>query len=67
MAYYRLYMMDRFSGHIDHVREFEATDDGGAVAVAQGWHEGAPMELWSRHHKVKRWTEAQLADLELHA
>jgi hypothetical protein len=24
MRYYRLYFMDRFSGHIDHFREFEA-------------------------------------------
>ena len=26
MRYYRLYFMDRFSGHIDHFREFEAAD-----------------------------------------
>ena len=27
MPYYRLDFMDRFSGHIDHFREFEAEDD----------------------------------------
>ena len=32
MRYYRLYFMDRFSGHIDHFREFEADDDAAALA-----------------------------------
>jgi len=27
MPYYRLYYFDRFSGHIDHFREFDAKDD----------------------------------------
>ena len=27
MLYYRLYFMDRYSGHIDHFREFEAADE----------------------------------------
>jgi hypothetical protein len=55
MLYYRLYFMDRFSGHIDHVREFEAEDDGGALATADGWATGQPMELWNRYRKLKRW------------
>ncbi len=67
MAHYRLYLMDRFSGHIDHVREFEAADDADAICTAQGWHDGAPMELWSRHHKLKRWTETQLLASEIHS
>ena len=33
MLYYRLYFMDRFSGHIDHFREFEAEDDAAALAA----------------------------------
>jgi hypothetical protein len=37
MRYYRLYFMDRFSGHIDHFREFEAEDDGIAREIAEGW------------------------------
>lgn len=67
MGQYRLYLMDRFSGHIDHVREFEADDDAGAIAAAQDWHNGAPMELWSRHHKLKRWADARFAESEIHA
>ena len=39
MRYYRLYFMDRFSGHIDHFREFEAVDDDAALAIAESWRE----------------------------
>ena len=42
MRYYRLYFMDRFSGHIDHFREFEAEDDDAALIVAEGWREDRP-------------------------
>jgi len=42
MLYYRLYFMDRFSGHIEHHREFEAEDDEAAIATAEGWREGGP-------------------------
>ena len=55
MAYYRLYFFDRFSGHIDHFREFEAADDAAAVAQAADWRELDAMELWSGRRKVKRW------------
>ena len=58
MIYYRLYYMDRFSGHIDHFREFEADDDAAAMAIAERWHDGRPMELWNRHRKLKHWSEA---------
>ena len=44
MSYYRLYFMDRFSGHIDHFREFEAEDDAVALGIADGWREDRPME-----------------------
>ena len=54
-VYYRLYFMDRFSGHIDHFREFEADGDTAAIDIAQGWANGRPMELWNRHRKLKRW------------
>ena len=59
MVYYRLYFMDRFSGHIDHFREFEAPDDKAALAAAEGWSNGSPMELWNRHRKLKHWNEAR--------
>lgn len=57
MLYYRLYYMDRFSGHIDHFREYEAEDDASAITLAEGWANGRAMELWNRHRKLKRWDE----------
>jgi len=62
MLYYRLYFMDRFSCHIEHCREFEAADDEAAIAVAEGWSEGGPMELWNLQRKLRHWDEAPLAD-----
>lgn len=65
MDYYRLYFMDRFSGHIDHFREFEAEGDHAAVAIAEGWASDGPMELWNRTRKLKRWDdiESQVVNL----
>ena len=57
MVYYRLYFMDRFSGHIDHFREFEAEGDDTAIEIANSWRNGHAMELWNRHRKLKRWEE----------
>jgi hypothetical protein len=62
MRYYRLYFMDRFSGHIDHFREFEAEDDDAALTVAEGWREEQPMELWNRERKLKHWDVAEQRD-----
>ena len=62
MLYYRLYFMDRFSGHIEHCREFEAADDEAAIAVAEGWSEGGPMELWNLQRKLRHWDEVPLAN-----
>ncbi|MGN6057191.1 MAG: hypothetical protein ACTHOI_01220 [Sphingomicrobium sp.] len=61
MAGYRLYFMDRFSGHIEHRREFVAADDAEAVAIADGWSTGQPMELWLGDHKLKRWEAEAIA------
>ena len=55
MRYYRLYFMDRFSGHIEHVSELEAEGDEAAIAHAQGSLNDRPMELWCEHRKVKHW------------
>ena len=55
VADYRLYFMERFSGHIAKVHEFEADNDLTAVGIAEGWRANGPMELWSRDRKVKRW------------
>ena len=63
MRYYRLYFMDRFTGHIEHFREFEAADDGSALTIAERWREAQPMELWNRQRKLKHWEDpSQLAD-----
>lgn len=62
MRYYRLYFMDRFSGHIDHFREFEAADDSAALTIAEGWREDLPMELWNRERKLKHWDFAARGD-----
>ncbi|MFL6721111.1 MAG: hypothetical protein ACJ8FT_04805 [Sphingomonas sp.] len=62
MLYYRLYFMHRFSGHIDHFREFEAADDDAAMRIAEGWREDQPMELWNLERKLRHWAEEPLAD-----
>ena len=61
MAGYRLYFMDRFSGHIDNRREFVAESDAAALEIAQRWHDGGPMELWLGDRKLKRWEATPLA------
>ena len=60
---YRLYFMDRYSGHIDHRRDFLAESDAAAIETAQGWYDGRPMELWLRSHKLKTWVERPFAPL----
>ena len=55
MAYYRLYFFNRFSGHIDHFREFEAAGDAAAVRQSSDWRELEAMELWRGRRKVRRW------------
>lgn len=55
MIYYRLYFMDRFSGHIDHFREFQAEHDDAALAIAERWREDRPMELWNLERKLRHW------------
>ena len=61
MAGYRLYFMDRFSGHIEYCREFIAEDDAQAIAIAISWSTGQPMELWLDSHKLKRWESEAIA------
>lgn len=62
MIYYRLYYMHPFSGHIDHYREFETENDEAAIAIAKGWREAGPMELWNLHRKLRHWDEVPFAD-----
>jgi hypothetical protein len=58
MLYYRLYYFDRFSGHIDHFREFDAVDDAAALTLAERWGDARAMELWNRERRLKRWEGA---------
>lgn len=62
MLYYRLYFFDRFSGHIDHFREFEAEGDDAALALAAGWGDGRRMELWNRDRLLMRWPAGSADD-----
>lgn len=55
---YRLYYLDRFSGHIDEVEEFAAEGDDRAIEMAGRKCNGRAMELWHRHHKLRHWDEA---------
>ena len=59
VAYYRLYFMDGFTGHIEHFREFEAESDEAAVAYAEDALGNRPMELWCQHRKVMHWDGVQ--------
>lgn len=54
MPGYRLYFMNEL-GHIEQVGEFDADDDDTAIAAVERARGIAPMELWSRTHKVKHW------------
>lgn len=62
MLYFRLYYFDRFSGHIDHFREFEAESDDSAIGLAEAWVDGRPMELWNRDRRLKRWSDTRSQD-----
>lgn len=54
MPAYRLYLLDRHSGHIDRVEEMNAGDDVEAICVVQDRAGELPMELWLGGRKVRR-------------
>ncbi|MEO7654536.1 MAG: hypothetical protein ABIS23_02490 [Sphingomicrobium sp.] len=60
MQDYRLYFLDRLSGHISEVEEFAASADAEAIARAAARPDPRPRELWHRHHKLKHWDESLL-------
>ncbi len=62
VLYYRLYYFDRLGGHIDHFREYEAESDSDAIALAEQWSDGRPMELWKRELRLKQWESAPSPD-----
>lgn len=57
MAYYRLYFMHPYSGHIERFVEFDAPDDQAAIAFARDHVGDHPLELWCEGRKVQ-WLEA---------
>lgn len=61
MSYYRLYFMSNFSGHIERFEEFDADDDGEALALAASKQGSLPLELWCSHRKVARFDALDLA------
>ena len=54
MPYYRLYMMNPHSGHIDGVEEFHSGDDVEAILLAEKGRHKVPVELWCGERKVAR-------------
>ena len=58
MKDYRLYYLDRLSGHIDEVEEFAASGDSEAIAFVAARPDLRAKELWHRHHKLKHWDDS---------
>ena len=54
MAYYRLYFMNLFSGHIERFEEIGAASDEDAILAASSYVGPEPIELWCGHRKVHR-------------
>ena len=54
MPGYRLYLLDRFSGHIETVEEFHSADDLGAIALGGEGARLVPAELWCEGRKICR-------------
>ena len=60
MTNYRLYSLSP-EGHIQRVEDFEADDEGEAIAEAsrRGY---APKELWCGSRRIRQWPCAEPAD-----
>jgi hypothetical protein len=55
MRDYRLYLIDRITGHFTNRRDFSSDDDTSAMNMASGCNEPGAKELWRGVHMVKRW------------
>ncbi len=55
MPGYRLFFIDRFSGHIDRAHEFEADDDSAAIAVGEDAVGDHSIELWRGGRRLQSW------------
>lgn len=54
MPDYRLYRMNRDTGHIDDVEEFHSGDDVEAILLVQNRPRSVTVELWCGGRKVTR-------------
>ena len=54
MPFYRLYHLDRHTGHIDRAEEIFAADDASAAHDLQQRQTDHPLELWREGRKVVR-------------
>jgi hypothetical protein len=54
MQYYRLYLMNAVTGHIESVEDFDAANDGVAFNQAYQYGGEQPVELWCGTRKVGR-------------
>ena len=54
MPAYRLYHLDRFSGHIERAETLHAADDVAAIHRIQLRQSPEPMELWCGGRKISR-------------
>ena len=63
MLHYRLYLMNRFSGHIETVRDIAAAEDLTAIGRAAEFVGRRPVELWHGPRKVHRF-EASAAGFD---
>ena len=58
MPTYRLYHLDRFTGHIVSFEELHAGDDVEIVHLIEGRPRACPMELWQERRKVRHFAAA---------
>jgi hypothetical protein len=54
MPYYRLYLLNVRSGHIDGVEEFHSADHVEAICLSTQRNHKVPTELWCGREKVAR-------------
>lgn len=54
MPDYRLYMLDRDTGHINGVADLHGADDVEAIKLVNQRHDVVPTELWCGGRKVSR-------------
>lgn len=58
MPDYRLYFLDRETGHIERAETLQAADDVAAIHRIQLRGSAEPMELWCGGRKVSRFNDA---------